>query len=49
VNREAKFFFLVQAIGFVWGVLMVLTYFLGKNPVYVEAIGYASVLIEVRK
>jgi len=38
----------VQAIAFVWGVLMVLTYFLGQNPIYVEAIGYASVLIEVK-
>jgi len=44
--RWGDFTMYMQAIGFVWGVLMVLTYFLGKNPVYVEAIGYASVLIE---
>jgi len=36
----------IQAIVFVWGVLMFLTYALIKNPVYTEAIGTISLLIE---
>jgi len=45
--RWADFTKYIQAIALVWGVMMALTFFLGQNPIFIEAVGYASVLIEV--
>jgi len=44
--RWADFSKYIQAIGLVWGVMMVLTFLLNQNAIYIEAVGYASVLIE---